>query len=286
MELNGSRTEKNLRAALADESQARNSYVFFAEQAKRMELPLVADVLLEIAQNEEEHARHFFQFLGGPQDVAQNLETSARKEHEEHTTFYPDFAQTAREEGFEAIAGFFEKMIQVERRHEEICRDLARNLLENAPIPARTVGHSAITLAEVMLPNQANRAGNIHGGEIMKLMDSAAGVVAARHCHCNCVTARVEELNFLKPIKVGDLVFAHAFLTFVSRSSMEICVEVETEERFTEMRQKALTARLIFVALDPSGKSAEVPPLLITTEEREKYFEEGRKRHEARKKSG
>jgi len=136
----------------------------------------------------------------------------------------------------------------------------------------------------VMLPHQANRAGNVHGGEVMKLMDSAAGVVAARHSHCNCVTARVEDLNFLRPVKVGDLVFAHAFLTFISRSSMEIRVEVETEDRFTEARQKALTARFIFVALDPNGKPSEVPSLLITTEEGEKYFEEGRKRHEGRKK--
>jgi acyl-CoA hydrolase len=115
-------------------------------------------------------------------------------------------------------------------------------------------------------------------------MDSAAGVVAARHSHRNCVTARVEDLNFLKPVKVGDLAFAHAFLTFVSRSSMEIRVEVETEDRFTEARQKALTARFIFVALDASGKPTEVPTLLITTEEGKEYFEEGRKRHESRKK--
>ena len=283
MDLRGSRTEKNLWAALAGESQARNSYVFFAEEARKAGLPLIADVFLEIAQNEEEHARHFFQFLGGPQDTARNLETSVRKEHEEHTLYYPDYARTAREEGFEAIAGCFEKMIQVERRHEEVCTDLGKNLAENTPIPARTVGHSRITLAQVMLPHQANRSGNVHGGEIMKLMDSAAGVVAARHSHCNCVTARVEDLTFLRPVKVGDLVTAHAFLTFVSRSSMEIRVEVETEDRFTEARQRALTARFIFVALDPNGKPAEVPPLLITTEEGEKYFEEGRRRHEGGK---
>ncbi len=285
MELNGSRTEKNLRAALAGESQARNYYVSFAEQARKSDLPLVADVLQEIARNEEEHARHFFQFLGGPGETERNLETSARKEHEEHTVSYPEFARAAREEGFEEIGRFFERMIHVEKRHEEICTELGRTLAEKAPVPARTVGHSAVTLAQVMLPGQANRAGNVHGGEIMKLMDSAAGVVAARHSHCNCVTARVEELNFLKPIKVGDLVFAHAFLTFVSSSSMEVRVEVTTEDRFTEAQQKALTARFIFVALDPNGKPSRVPPLLITTEEGEGYFAEGRKRHEARKKS-
>jgi acyl-CoA hydrolase len=284
MDLKRSRTEKNLRTALAGESQARNSYIFFAEKARAEDLPLIADVFLEIAQNEEEHARHFFQFLGGPQDTARNLETSAEKEHEEHSIFYPELARTAREEGFETIAECFEEMIQVEKRHEEICRELGKTLEGNSPILVRTVGHSSITLAQVMLPHQANRAGNVHGGEVMKLMDSAAGVVAARHSHCNCVTARVEDLNFLKPVKVGDLIFAHAFLTFVSRSSMEIRVEVETEDRFTEARQKALTARFIFVALAANGKPTEVPTLLITTEEGQKYFEEGRKRHEGRKK--
>lgn len=284
MDLQGSRTEQNLRTALAGESQARNSYVLFAEQARKEDLPLIADVFREIARNEEEHARHFFQFLGGLQDTAQNLKTSVRKEHEEHSLLYPEFARTAREEGFEEIAECFERMMEVEKRHEEIYKELGKNLEGNSPILLRTVGHSSITLAQVMLPHQANRAGNVHGGEVMKLMDSAAGVVAARHSHCNCVTARVEDLNFLKPVKVGDLAFAHAFLTFVSRSSMEIRVEVETEDRFTEARQRALTARFIFVALDANGKPTEVPTLLITTEEGKEYFEEGRKRHEGRKK--
>jgi acyl-CoA hydrolase len=96
----------------------------------------------------------------------------------------------------------------------------------------------------------------------MKMMDSAAGVVASRHSHANVVTAKVEDINFLKPVKVGNLVFAHASLTFASRTSMEIRVEVETEDRFTEERQKALTAIFIFVALDPNGKPMEVPSLL------------------------
>jgi len=140
-----------------------------------------------------------------------------------------------------------------------------------------------VSLIQVMLPHQGNIAGNVHGGEIMKMMDTAAGVAAARHAHSNVVTAKVEELNFLRPVQIGELVFAHASLIFVSHTSMEVRVEVETENLVTEERHKALTASFIYVALDQTGKPTEVPPLLITTEEGQRLFEEGRKRYEARK---
>ncbi len=284
MELRESKTEKNLLAAFAGESQARNTYCFYAEVARKAGYSLVADVFDEIAANEVEHARYFFDFLGKAQETPKNLETAMQKEHAEHTTFYPEFAKNAREEGFLKIAESFEQMSKVEKRHEEICRNLLKYLNEHTPVKERTVGHSSSTLAQVMYPQHANVAGNVHGGEIMKMMDSAAGVVAFRHAHTNIVTARVEEINFLNPVKVGDLVLAHASLTFASRTSMEIRVEVETENRFTEERKKALTANFIFVALDPAGKPTEVPPLLMTTEAAEKLYEEAKKRYEARKK--
>jgi acyl-CoA hydrolase len=117
----------------------------------------------------------------------------------------------------------------------------------------------------------------------MKLMDTAAGVVAARHAHSNVVTVKVEELNFIRPVHIGELVFVQASLTFASRTSMEIRVEVETESLATEKRQTALTAYFIYVALDQNGRPMEVPPLLITTEEGKRRFEEGRKRYQERK---
>ena len=120
----------------------------------------------------------------------------------------------------------------------------------------------------------------------MKIMDNAAGVVAARHAHTNVVTVRVDNILFLKPVRVGDLILVHASLTFVGHSSMEIRVEVETENISQEKRQKALSANFIYVSLDKTGKPADVPPLLITTEEEEKLFEEGQKRYEAHKKEG
>jgi uncharacterized protein (TIGR00369 family) len=283
MDLKESKTEKNLEEAFAAESKARNTYIYYAQAARQEDHSLIADVFLEIAKNEEEHARTQFQFLGKIGRPGENLQAAAQGEHRECAILYPAFARTAREEGFLEIADFFERMARMEAAHEEIIRNLLQNLQEHSVPKERTAGHSSVTLVQVMYPHQANRAGNVHGGEIMKLMDTAAGVVATRHAHTNVVTAKVEELNFLKPVRVGDLVFAHAALTFVSRSSMEIRVEVETENFLNEERQKALTAYFIYVALDSAGKPTRVPSLLITTEEGKKFFAEGEKRYESRK---
>lgn len=283
MNLKGSKTEQNLEKAFAAESKARNFYTYYAETARKAGHPFIADAFMEIARNEEEHARNHLGFLEKVQDTDTNLETAAHGEHYEATSIYPDFARTAREEGFAAIADYFERMTKVEARHEAILRKLQTHLKEQTAPNERTIGHSAMTLVQIMYPHQGNWAGNVHGGEIMKLMDTVAGVVAHRHAHSNVVTAKVEELNFLRPVHIGELVFAHARLTFVSRTSMEVLVEVETEDLATEERHKALTASFIYVSLDNTGKPMEVPPLLITTEEGERHFEEGRKRYEWRK---
>ena len=132
-----------------------------------------------------------------------------------------------------------------------------------------------------MQPDQANPSGNVHGGEIMKLMDNAAYVVAQRHARTNVVTARVDELIFHQPIYVGNLVTCHAFLTFVNRSSMEVVVTVAVENLFSESPGKcALTAYFTMVALNVGGKPLSVLPLKLETEEEKIRFEEGRRRHE------
>ena len=285
MELEGSRTEKNLEVAFAGESQACNAYMYYAEAAKKAGHHPIADIFLEISQNEAEHAKTHFESLGRIKDTRANLELVARSEKYEGTTMYPEFAQTAREEGLPEIADCFERISKVEAKHEEICLNLLQIFDKNINPKERTIGHSSVTIAQLMLPHQANPAGYVHGGEIMKMMDNAAGVVAARHAHTNVVTAKVDDINFLKPVRVGDLVLVHACLTFAGHSSMEIFIEVETENLAQEEKQKALTANFIYVALDHRGKPTPVPPLLITTEEGERLFEEGRKRYEARKKS-
>ena len=145
----------------------------------------------------------------------------------------------------------------------------------------KTVTSSALIMSVVMQPDQANPAGNVHGGEIMKLMDNAAYVVAQRHARTNVVTARVDELIFHQPIYVGNLVTCHAFLTFVNRSSMEVIVTVEVENLFSEAPGKcAITAYFTMVALNVGGKPLGVSPLKLETEEEKRRFEEGRQRHE------
>lgn len=144
----------------------------------------------------------------------------------------------------------------------------------------RTVKHSAVTMSELILPHQANPLGNAHGGEIMKLMDTAAGVVALRHAHTAVVTARVDGINFYCPIKVGDLITVNAFLTFVGRSSMEVKVEVITEDIIKEKTTQALTAYFIMVALNEQGKPTNIPHLIVSSEKEKELFEKGRRRYE------
>lgn len=145
----------------------------------------------------------------------------------------------------------------------------------------KTVADSALEMSNVMQPNQANPAGNVHGGEIMKMMDNAAAVVAQRHARSNVVTARVDELVFHQPIFVGNLVTCHAYLTYVGRSSMEVAVTVEVEDLYSEAPMKrALTSYFTLVGLNAGGKPIQVPPLTLTNEDERKSFEEASRRYE------
>ena len=145
----------------------------------------------------------------------------------------------------------------------------------------RTVEHSALTMSQAMMPHQANPFGAIHGGEIMKIMDEAAAVAAVRHSHANVVTARVDGINFFRPIMVANLVIVNAFLTFVSRATMDVRVEVVVEEIFKEEKHHALTANFIMVAVDDSGKPIDVPPLIISSQKEKEFWESGKKRNES-----
>ena len=142
-DIKGTKTEKNLMKAFAGESQARNRYTYFASKAKKEGLVQMADIFLETAAQEKEHAKRFFKFLeGGEVEItatfpagvvgttAENLEAAADGENEEWTELYPAFAATAREEGFTAIATVFEKISIAEKQHEKRYRDLLKNLNE------------------------------------------------------------------------------------------------------------------------------------------------------------
>jgi len=131
-----------------------------------------------------------------------------------------------------------------------------------------------------MEPIHTNIAGNVHGGEIMKLMDNAAGIVAVRHSGRNVVTARVDKLEFHHPVHIGNLVTFNAKLSFVGNSSMEVMVKVLVEDLKSEESAKvAVTGFFTMIALDENGKPVAVPSLELTTDEEKKLFEEGKERY-------
>jgi len=284
MELKGSKTEDVLQRAFAGELRAGASYTYFASVAREAGLEQIADVFLATARNEAEHAEHDFNFLGGAGDIRANLELAISREHEEATKLYPEAAETAEQEGFTEIADFFRRMTRVEANHEKNFRELLATLDKGGEFKGRTVGHSEVWMAQVMLPDQANPAGFVHGGELMKLMDNSAGVVAARHSRTNIVTGSVEDIRFHTPVRVGSLVIIHSRLVFTSRSSMTVLVEVETEDLLAGIKTPALTARFVMVALDAEGRPSAVPPLILSTEEEEKLFTEARTTYQARRK--
>ncbi len=143
MELKGSQTEKNLLAAFAGESQARNRYTYFASQARKEGYVQIAAIFEETADQEKEHAKREFKFLKGGEveitaafpagvigNTVENLKAAAAGEHYETTEMYPDFAKVAEQDGFEEIAKVFRSIAVAEKRHEDRYVALARNITD------------------------------------------------------------------------------------------------------------------------------------------------------------
>ena len=133
----GTKTEKNLEAAFAGESQARNKYTYFASKAKKEGFEQIAALFLKTADNEKEHAKMWFKELEGIGDTAQNLAAAADGENYEWTDMYEDFAKTAEEEGFVDLALKFRMVAAIEKQHEERYRALLRNV-ETAQVFAKS----------------------------------------------------------------------------------------------------------------------------------------------------
>ena len=161
----GTQTEKNLEAAFAGESQARNKYTYFASVAKKEGYEQMAALFLSTAENEKEHAKLWFKELGGLGNTAENLLEAAAGENYEWTDMYAGFAETAEKEGFKALAAKFRLVAAIEKRHEERYRALLKNL-ENAEVfersevkiwECRNCGHIVVgTKAPVVCPTCAH----------------------------------------------------------------------------------------------------------------------------------
>ncbi len=131
MELKGSKTEQNLWAAFAGESQARNKYTFFASKAKKDGYVQIAKIFEETAGNEKEHAKIWFKLVDNIGSTEENLKAAAAGENAEWTSMYPEFAKVAREEGFTKIAFLFEKVAEIEKEHEQRYNLLLANVQED-----------------------------------------------------------------------------------------------------------------------------------------------------------
>ena len=143
----------------------------------------------------------------------------------------------------------------------------------------RPVKASQVEMTELVLPNDTNRLGNLLGGRLMHWIDIAAAIAAARHTNRVCVTASVDELHFLHPVKQGDVVVLRASVNRVFHTSLEVGVHVTTENTLTGERKHTNTAYLTFVAIDDDGKpiaGARVRP--VTTVEKRRYRGAARRR--------
>ena len=146
----------------------------------------------------------------------------------------------------------------------------------------KTVSDSSVIMVQPMTPQDANPAGNVQGGIIMKLIDMAGGIVAHRHTQTNAVTASVDRIDFLHPVYIGDVLSIKASLNLVGRTSMEVGVRVEAENPLTGEIRHTASAFLTYVALDKNGKPVEVPPLILETDEEKQRNERAQARREAR----
>lgn len=147
---------------------------------------------------------------------------------------------------------------------------------------SKTVNETQMTLAQQMLPSDANPAGNVHGGVIMKLIDTAGGVVSVRHAGSNVVTASIDRLDFKRPAYVGEILIIKASLNMVGKTSMEVGCRVEAENPHTGEVRHTASAYLTFVALDQDKRPCSVPPLLLDGSEQQRRNRQAMDRRQLR----
>jgi acyl-CoA hydrolase len=144
---------------------------------------------------------------------------------------------------------------------------------------AKPVRESISEYSELALPNDANGLGNVLGGKVMHLVDLAAAMAAMRHARKPVVTAAVDSLQFLQPVRIGQLIVLRSSVNRVFRTSMEVGVQVETEDLMTGRTLHTCSAYLTFVALDEQGKATEVPAVIPESDaEMRRYREAGERR--------
>jgi acyl-CoA hydrolase len=149
-------------------------------------------------------------------------------------------------------------------------------------LASKAVRESMSEYAELALPNDANGLGALLGGKVMHLVDLAAAMAAMRHARRAVVTASVDHLSFLHPVRIGQLVTLHSSVNRAFRTSMEVGVKVFAEDLMTGEKQHTTSAYLTFVALDETGHPTEIPPVIPETEDEKRRYVDASRRREAR----
>jgi acyl-CoA hydrolase len=146
----------------------------------------------------------------------------------------------------------------------------------------KTSSQSAITMTELVLPNDTNTFGNLMGGRLMYWMDIAAALAAMKHCNAPVVTASVDNISFDNPIKLGNVVHIQAKVSRSFNTSMEVHMNVWGEDVLQQYKYKSNEAYYTFVALDPNGKPRKVPEIIAETDDEQKLFDSALRRRQLR----
>jgi uncharacterized protein (TIGR00369 family) len=146
----------------------------------------------------------------------------------------------------------------------------------------KTVKDSAVIVSQLMGPQDVNNYGYVHGGVIMRLIDTTAAVVAVRHSRSNAVTVSIDRMDFFFPAYSGELITLKASLNYAGKTSMEIGVRVESENLLTGEIRHTNSAYVTYVALDKAGRPHEIPPLIFETENEKRRSREAIARRETR----
>jgi acyl-CoA hydrolase len=154
--------------------------------------------------------------------------------------------------------------------------------MDTALAPPRFVRDSVSEYSELALPNDANGLGNLLGGKIMHLVDLAGAIAAMKHCRHPVVTASVDHMDFIHPVRITQLVRLRASVNRAFRTSMEVGVKVWVEDLISGAERHVSSAYLTFVAVDKAGRGVPVPPIVVETEEEKRRYEEAGARREYR----
>jgi acyl-CoA hydrolase len=146
----------------------------------------------------------------------------------------------------------------------------------------KKVSDSEVIMLHPLEQNEANAWGNIHGGNLLRHIDNAGGIVAMRHARATVVTASIDTMDFLCPLRPGECITLKGSMHLVGRSSMDVGVRVEVESPLTGIVRHAATCYLTYVALDGRGRPIEVPPLIIEGELEQRRYDDALKRREQR----